>query len=132
MKLYYVYIMTNRHRSTLYTGLTNSLEHRVHQHKTKVVKGFTSRYHVDRLVYYEETDDVGAAIAREKQIKGWTRAKKITLIDSFNPRWLDLAETWFAREVPVAPQRTSIPASPPPDSFAKLPGADERRNRRSE
>ena len=124
--------MTNRHCSTLYTGLTNDIERRVHQHKTKAVQGFTSRHHVDRLVYYEETDDIGAAIAREKQIKGWTRARKIALINSFNPRWIDLAETWFARDDPVTPQRMSIPATPPPDSFAKLRGADERCDRRSE
>jgi len=70
-------MMTNRHRSALYTGMTNHLERRVYQHKTKALPGYTSRYGVDCLVYFEETSDVLAAIAREKEIKGWTRARKI-------------------------------------------------------
>jgi putative endonuclease len=101
MRLYYVYIMTNRHRSTLYAGLTKSLEHRIFQHKSKAIEGFTSRYHLDRLVYYEETDDTGAAIGREKQIKGWTRGKKVALIESMNPHWQDLAEGWYEERRPV-------------------------------
>ena len=90
MKQYYVYIMTNKSR-TLYTGVTNDLERRVYEHKQKLVAGFTAKYNIDRLVYYEATEDVNAAISREKQIKGWLRAKKIALIESMNPDWVDLS-----------------------------------------
>jgi putative endonuclease len=69
----------------IYTGVTNNLERRVDEHKNKLVEGFTSKYNVNRLVYFEETNDVNAALNREKQIKGWLRAKKITLIESVNP-----------------------------------------------
>jgi putative endonuclease len=92
---YYVYIVTNARR-TLYTGVTNDLERRVYQHKNKLASGFTSRYHIGRLVYYEVTSDVRAAIEREKQIKGWSRAKKIALIESMNPKWVDLSADWSA------------------------------------
>lgn len=95
---YFVYILTNRSH-TLYVGVTNNLEHRVFQHKQKLVPGFTSKYNVDRLVYYESTSDVFAAIAREKEIKGWVRAKKLALITEFNPTWRDLAADLLAREV---------------------------------
>ena len=93
MKQYYVYIMTNKSR-TLYTGVTNDLKRRVYEHKHKLVPGFTSRYNITQLVYFEMTQDVRAAIAREKQIKGWLRAKKIALIESANPHWQDLSDTW--------------------------------------
>lgn len=93
-KSYYVYIMTNRY-ATLYTGVTNDLLRRVWEHKQKLVPGFTKRYNIARLVHDEETNDVGVAIAREKQIKGWLRAKKVALIESSNPHWRDLAEDWF-------------------------------------
>ncbi len=92
-KEYYVYIMTNRSR-TLYTGVTNDLMRRVYEHKHKLVPGFTSRYNIQFLVYYESGSDINAAIAREKQIKGWLRSKKIALIDSMNPEWRDLSEEW--------------------------------------
>jgi putative endonuclease len=82
--------MTNKSR-TLYTGVTNDLERRVYEHKQKLVAGFTAKYNIDRLVYYEATEDVNAAISREKQIKGWLRAKKIALIESMNPDWVDLS-----------------------------------------
>jgi putative endonuclease len=94
MKQYYVYIMTNRSR-TLYTGMTNDLNRRVWQHRKKIIAGFTQKYNITRLVYYEETPDVRAAIAREKQIKGWLRAKKIALIEASNPDWKDLSEGWY-------------------------------------
>ena len=94
MKQYYVYIMTNR-SGTLYTGMTNDLKRRVYQHKRKLIPGFTTKYNIMRLVYYEETNDVRAAIAREKEIKGWLRKKKIALIESTNPKWKDLAADWF-------------------------------------
>jgi len=94
MKQYYVYIMTNKSR-TLYTGVTNDLQRRVYEHKQKRVPGFTNKYNITRLIYFEETSDVRAAIAREKQIKGWLRAKKIALIESVNPRWEDLSADWY-------------------------------------
>jgi putative endonuclease len=93
MSEYYVYIMTNVSR-TLYTGVTNDLRRRVYEHKHKLVEGFTRRYNVTLLAYYEATPDVRSAIAREKQIKGWDRAKKIALIEAANPQWLDLSAGW--------------------------------------
>ena len=93
MSEYYVYIMTNGKR-TLYTGVTNNLYRRVYEHKEKLVPGFTKRYNIDYLVYIECTSDVVAAITREKQIKVWTRAKKISLIESSNPEWRDLSLDW--------------------------------------
>jgi len=93
MAEYYVYIMTNATR-TLYTGVTNNLYRRVYEHKEKLVPGFTKRYNINYLVYVESTNDVIAAITREKQIKGWTRAKKISLIESSNPDWRDLSLDW--------------------------------------
>jgi putative endonuclease len=83
MRDYYVYIMTN-HSRTLYTGVTNDLRRRMYEHKQKLVPGFTSKYNINRLVYFETTSDVRVAIAREKQIKGWLKAKKIALIESAN------------------------------------------------
>lgn len=94
MKEYYVYIMTNR-SGTLYIGMTNDLERRVYEHKNKLVPGFTSKYNIDRLVYYESSNDVNVVIAREKQLKGWLRRKKIALIESINPEWRDLSEGWY-------------------------------------
>ncbi|MEW6083421.1 MAG: GIY-YIG nuclease family protein [Chloroflexota bacterium] len=94
MKSYFVYIMTNKSR-TLYTGVTNDLERRVYEHKNKLVAGFTSRYNITKLVYYEETNDVSVALAREKQIKGWLRAKKVALIEAENPEWRDLSLEWY-------------------------------------
>lgn len=91
---YFVYIMANR-SGTLYTGVTNDLERRVHEHKERTYAGFTSRYRVDRLVYFESTPDVTAAIAREKQIKGWSRKKKVELIVTTNPVWADLSDQWY-------------------------------------
>ena len=91
---YFVYIMSNRSK-TLYIGITGKFTLRVFQHKTGVFKGFTSRYRMDRLVYWEKFKTVNDAIAREKQLKGWTRIKKIQLIVGMNPTWEDLAEGWF-------------------------------------
>ncbi len=91
MPTYFVYIMASRSR-TLYTGVTNDLERRVEQHKQGRVPGFTAKYHVNRLVYYEATPNVAAAIAREKQIKSWRREKKTALIEMMNPDWEDLLE----------------------------------------
>jgi putative endonuclease len=88
---YFVYIVASR-TGMLYIGITNNLGRRVLQHKAGEIEGFASRYHCDRLVYHERFGDVHKAIGREKQLKGWTRAKKIALIESKNPRWADLAE----------------------------------------
>ena len=96
MKQYYVYIMTNRSR-TLYTGVTSDLERRVYEHKQKLVPGFTARYRITRLVYFEVSQGIQAAIAREKQIKGWLRAKKIALIESVNPGWKDMSLEWYEK-----------------------------------
>jgi putative endonuclease len=86
---YAVYI-TASWRGVLYTGVTSGLETRIAMHKAKLAPGFTAKYNVDRLVWYELTSDVHIALAREKQIKGWTRAKKVALISAFNPDWKDL------------------------------------------
>ena len=88
---YYVYILTNAHKTVLYTGVTNDLVRRVYEHKNHMDKGsFTAQYNVDRLVYYEVTSDVEVAIEREKQIKGWNRKHKNKLVESRNPNWVDL------------------------------------------
>ena len=92
---YYVYILTNRSK-TLYVGVTNDLERRVREHRNRYSAGFTSRYNLNRLVYYEHTSDVEAAITREKQIKGWLRRKKVALIESTNPYWKDLSLDWHS------------------------------------
>jgi putative endonuclease len=93
-KQYYVYLLTNFDRTVLYTGVTNSLERRTWQHKHGAFGGFTKQYHCDRLVYFEEYSEIDQAIAREKQIKGWTRAKKNALVNATNPEWHDLAAEW--------------------------------------
>jgi len=95
-KQYYVYIMANRSR-TLYTGVTDDLVRRVYEHKNKLIEGFTKKYNITKLVYYEVTNDVLVAIQREKQIKGWLRRKKITLVTAMNPEWKDLSEEWYER-----------------------------------
>ncbi len=88
---YYVYILTNKANKVLYTGVTSNLERRIWQHRQELdPHSFTARYHVHKLVYFEETSDVYAAISREKQIKGWTREKKNALITQVNPHWDDL------------------------------------------
>ncbi len=91
--MYYVYMLTNKNNNVLYTGVTNNLRRRVYEHKNKFVDGFTKKYNIYKLVYYEITNDVNSAIAREKQIKGWTRAKKNALVESKNSQWCDLTES---------------------------------------
>jgi len=88
---YFVYLLTNKNKTVLYTGFTNSLERRVWEHKRHEVDGFTKKYNCDRLVYFEQFSEVRDAIAREKQIKGWVRVKKEALIATMNPKWNDLA-----------------------------------------
>ncbi|MFZ5624434.1 MAG: GIY-YIG nuclease family protein [Gemmatimonadota bacterium] len=97
MRTYYVYILAS-HSGVLYTGVTADLITRLHQHRTGRPPGFASRYRAVRLVYFEVTPNVRAAIAREKQIKSWRREKKLRLIESMNPGWLDLAADWFPKE----------------------------------
>ena len=92
--MYYVYILTNWNNKVLYTGVTNNLERRLYEHQNELADGFTKRYHVHKLVYYDTTTDVTAAIAREKQIKGWTRQKKNALVETINPEWRDLSKDW--------------------------------------
>jgi putative endonuclease len=92
-KHYYVYIVASRSLN-LYTGVTNSIYHRALQHKSGEMDGFTKKYNINRLVYYETFEHIGNAIAREKQVKAWTRAKRLALIKSINPTWQDLAEGW--------------------------------------
>lgn len=89
---YYVYILTNKTHSVLYIGVTNDLKRRVYEHKEKLVGGFTKKYNVDKLVYYEAGDDVVSAISREKQLKDGSRLKKIRLIENVNIEWCDLYE----------------------------------------
>jgi putative endonuclease len=91
--VYYVYLMANRKHGTLYVGVTNNLIRRAHQHRTNVVRGFTSRYHVHLLVWFECHEDALTAIAREKEIKKWRREWKIDLIEQTNPEWVDLFES---------------------------------------
>ena len=87
---YYVYIMTNKHNTVLYTGVTNNLQRRVYEHRHKCIEGFTARYNATKLVYYEVFGDPENAIVREKQIKAGSRRKKIELIENFNKEWIDL------------------------------------------
>ena len=90
---YFVYIMSNPSR-TLYTGMTNSIRRRVREHKLQLTPGFAAKYNIMRLVYFESFEDVRNAIEREKQIKAWTRAKRVALIESLNPKWDDLSREW--------------------------------------
>ncbi len=92
MRSYWVYLLASKRNGTLYIGVTNNLGRRVYEHRTKAAKGFTSRYAVGMLVWYEEYGDIQEAIAREKSLKRWERAWKLKLIEDFNPEWRDLYE----------------------------------------
>ena len=94
MENFFVYIMSSKSK-VLYTGVTDDLETRVFTHKKKLLSGFTARYNIKHLVYYADFPDAESALDRERQIKGWLRAKKIALIESVNPEWKDLSERWF-------------------------------------
>ena len=89
---YYVYILTNKSNHVLYIGMTNDIKRRVYEHKNRLIDGFTSKYNVNKLVYFESTTDVKSAIEREKILKKWARVKKINLIEMQNPTWQDLSE----------------------------------------
>jgi putative endonuclease len=93
MAEFYVYMMASMSR-TLYCGVTNDLERRVYEHKHKLIRGFTSKYNITRLVWYEAFPDIQQAIEGEKRIKGWVRSKKISLVETNNPGWEDLSERW--------------------------------------
>ena len=90
--MYYVYILTNKTNAVMYIGVTNDLRRRLYEHKNRQIEGFTKKYHVHKLVYFEEYSDVNDAIAREKQLKRWIRAKKNSLVETRNPTWDDLGE----------------------------------------
>ena len=94
MHNYYVYILTNWNNKVMYVGVTNNLQRRIAEHKSKLIEGFTKKYNVNKLVYYEHTTDINSAIAREKEIKGWKRYKKDELVVSINPKWKDLSLGW--------------------------------------
>jgi putative endonuclease len=108
VKNYWVYIMSGRTR-TLYVGVTNDISRRAYEHKNKSVPGFTSKYHLDRLVYLEEQADIRDAIEREKQIKSWRREKKVALIESLNPGWKNLSFDWRLNEDPSVPNQSLRP-----------------------
>ena len=93
--MYYVYILSNWNNQVLYIGVTNNLERRLYEHKNKLIEGFTKKYNLNKLVYFEETTDVKSALEREKQLKGWKREKKNILINSLNPDWNDLSSRWY-------------------------------------
>jgi len=95
MKQYFVYILSNKRNGTLYVGVTNNLQRRVYEHKNKLVDGFTKKYGLDKLVYFEETNDIRVAIEREKQLKHWERKWKMELIEKDNPEWEDLTKSLF-------------------------------------
>ena len=94
MRTFYVYVLGSK-TGTLYVGVTNDIERRVHEHKHHLIPGFTDKYNVDRLLYFETTNDPISAISKEKQIKKWSREKKVALIDSMNAAWDDLSEDWY-------------------------------------
>lgn len=102
-KRYYVYILTNKNNKVLYIGVTNNLERRIYEHKQKLVKGFTKKYNLTKLVYYDFTNDIRSALYREKQLKSWRRQWKIDLINEFNPEWNDLGNEYEKRDAGSSP-----------------------------
>ena len=95
LPMYYVYILTNKNNKVIYVGVTNSLRRRLYEHKSEQIEGFTKKYHLHKLVYFEEYSDINDAIAREKQIKRWKRAKKNWLVETLNPNWIDWGEKFI-------------------------------------
>jgi putative endonuclease len=119
-RFFHVYILTNVSK-VLYIGVTNDLERRIYEHKLKLVPGFSAKYNLHRLVYFEAFGHIGNAIAREKELKGWLRSKKVALIQSQNPKWLDLAADWFKAQKPATAhgktvQRTTTTTTKPVSS----------------
>ena len=128
MKSYWVYIMSGRTR-TLYVGVTNDIQRRHYEHRNRLVPGFTSKYRLDRLVYFEQHADIREAIEREKQIKSWRREKKVALIESLNPKWRDLSIDWYHGDR-TRPRDKSLrvdPSAPPLTDAAPvgMTGQDE-------
>ena len=99
MRSYYVYILTGP-SGVLYTGVTNNIQRRVNEHRLKLIPGFTRKYNITKLVHFEVFGEIRSAIAREKQIKAWTRQKRVALIESHNPKWADLTADWFPEPRP--------------------------------
>ena len=95
-KDFYVYIAVKQHNNVMYVGVTNNLVRRMYQHREGKIEGFTKRYNINKLVYFEQTRDVLSAITREKEIKKWRREKKDRLVDSINPGWIDLSRGWLS------------------------------------
>ena len=93
--MYYIYILTNKTNNVLYIGMTNDIHRRIKEHKSEMINGFSKRYHTHKLVYFEEYTHPTEAIAREKQLKGYKRDKKIALINQLNPEWNDLSDDWY-------------------------------------
>ena len=91
-KTYYVYILASKRNGTIYIGVTNNLERRLYEHRNNLIEGFTNKYNVHNLVYYEDVNDIQSALQREKQLKRWTRKWKLELIEKVNPAWRDLAD----------------------------------------
>jgi len=99
MRNYYVYILASKRNGTLYIGVTNNLERRVYEHKNNIVKGFTAKYNVHQLVYFEQTADINSALQREKHLKKWNRKWKLALIEKDNTNWKDLSMDWMPDQV---------------------------------
>ena len=122
-KTYSVYIMGSL-SGTLYLGMTSNLHRRVFQHRFHRIEGFTDKHHVERLLYWESFDEVVRAINREKQLKGWRRSKKIVLIESLNPHWVDFARGWFPwmseSDASEGPSGSRGPSTPLTDSHSRI------------
>jgi|SRR3989344_3803639 len=99
LNTYYVYILASKRNGTLYIGVTNALERRVYEHKNHLLKGFTEKYSINILVYFEQTNNVQEALQREKQLKKWNRKWKLELIEKVNPEWKDLSKDWIPDQV---------------------------------
>ena len=106
-RTFYVYLLASKSRR-LYVGVTNNLERRLYEHKSKQFEGFTKKYNIDRLVYFEQTTDILSAIAMEKQIKSWNRSKKIGLVESNNPTWEDLSVEWYKADSSLRPEGSPL------------------------
>jgi len=98
IRIYYIYILTNWNNKVMYVGVTNNLERRIYEHKHKLADGFTKKYNVDKLVYFDTTSDINVAIQREKQIKGWGRGRKNELVETVNEKWADLSDEWQEKD----------------------------------
>ena len=98
MNNYYVYIVSNKKNGTLYIGVTNNLMRRIYEHKNGIIEGFTKKYNLNKLIYFEQTNDINSAILREKRLKKWNRTWKIQLIETLNPEWKDLSESFIQND----------------------------------